>query len=60
LTVSLYDQSGKPIQVFFDGKPSFPGKASMSFSTKSLPPGQYVVQVKMDDQLIVTKEIVKM
>ena len=60
LTVSLFDQSGKPIQVLFEGKPNHAGKASMSFSTKALPAGQYVVQVKMENKLVVTKEIVKL
>jgi len=60
LTVSLFDQSGKPIQVLFDGKPNYPGKASMSFSTRSLPPGQYIVQVKMENQVMITKEVIKM
>jgi len=60
MTISLFDINGKPVQVFFDGKPNHVGKASISFSTMSLPAGQYIVQVKMDDQVVVTKSIVKM
>jgi len=60
LTVTLFNLNGQPIQVFFNGKPSYSGKASMSFSTMALPAGQYVVQVMMENQVMVSREVVKM
>jgi hypothetical protein len=58
-TVTVFDINGRPVQVLFDGKPNYTGEASLSFSTKALPVGQYVVQVKMEGEVLVSREIVK-
>jgi hypothetical protein len=58
-TVTVFDINGQPLQVLFDGKPNYNGKASLSFSTKALPAGQYVVQVKMEGEVVVSRKIVK-
>ena len=60
LTVTLFDISGKPIRILFDGKPNYAGPITMSFSTKTLPAGQYVVRVEIGDKVVVTKTMVKM
>ena len=58
-TVTVFDINGQPVQVLFDGKPYYNGEASLSFSTKALPVGQYVVQVKMEGEVIASRKVLK-
>lgn len=58
-TVTLFDMNGQPVQVLFNGKPYHNGEASLSFSTRTLPAGQYVVQVKMEGEVVASKKVVK-
>ena len=60
ITVYLFDASGKPIKTLFDGPANYPGKASLSFALHTLPAGQYLVQVMLDRQEVVTRSVVKM
>lgn len=59
LNINLYDASGKPVRTLFNGPPNYPGKASLNFSTSSLPSGQYVVQVMINGKEVATKFIVR-
>lgn len=57
--VVLYDMTGKPVTTLYDGLANFPGKASINFSTHALPAGQYVVKVRIDDQQVTSRKILK-
>ncbi len=59
LQVALYDASGKPVQVFFDGSPQYAGKATMTFSMHSLPPGTYIIKVEFDGSEVVSRKVVR-
>ena len=60
ILVKLFDAAGAPIQTLYDGPSNYPGKASLNFSIHTLPAGQYMVQVLLDHQQVVTRSIVKM
>ncbi len=57
--INLIDISGKPIKTLYDGPSNYPGKASINFSTRNLPAGQYVVQVSIDGKLVATRSVVR-
>jgi hypothetical protein len=57
--VILYDLSGHLIKTLYDGPANHPGKANISFSLHSLPAGQYLVKVIVDDKITATKSIVR-
>ena len=57
---TLFDASGKPVKTLFDGPANYPGKASLSFALHTLPAGQYLVQVMLDRQEVVTRSVVKL
>ena len=59
ITVQLFDASGHPVETLYDGAPNYSGKAKLSFAMHSLPAGQYLVQVMLDGQLVVTKSVIK-
>ena len=60
ITVYLFDATGKPVKTLFDGPAKYSGKASLSFALHTLPAGQYLVQVMLDRQEVVTRNIVKL
>ncbi len=57
--VVLLDLNGNVIKTLFHGPANYPGKASMNFSTHSLPAGQYIVNVQVDGKNAVSRQIVK-
>ncbi len=59
-TVTLLDHSGKIVKTLYEGPANYPGKASLNFSTHTLPQGQYVVRVLVDGKSMVSKQIVKL
>ena len=59
ITVQLFDASGHPVETLYDGAANYSGKAKLSFAMHTLPAGQYVVQVMLDGQLVVTKSVIK-
>ena len=60
ITVQLYDASGRPVQTLYDGPANYAGKTKLSFAIHTLPAGQYLVQVSLDHEEVVTRSIVKM
>lgn len=59
ITVQLFDASGHPVETLYDGAANYSGKAKLSFAMHTLPAGQYLVQVMLDGQLVVTKSVIK-
>jgi len=59
ITVQLFDASGRPVETLYDGAANYTGKAKLSFAMHTLPSGQYMVQVMLDGQLVVTRTVVK-
>ncbi len=57
--VIVYDMTGRPLKTLYDGPAIFPGKATLSFSTHSLPSGQYIIHVKVGEQLAASRKIIK-
>ena len=60
INVVLFDPAGNHIETLYDGPANYPGKASLSFSTHRLTAGQYTLQVKLGENLVSRKSIVKM
>jgi hypothetical protein len=59
INITLYSMTGQPVKTLFEGPSNYPGKANISFSTHSLPAGEYVVHVTIDGKMAATKQIVK-
>lgn len=60
ISAALFDATGKPVDILFDGPANYPGKASLTFAMHTLPPGQYVVKVLLGQQEAVSRSIVKL
>ena len=58
--VALFDQSGKLVQTLYDGPANYPGKAHINFSTHQLTAGQYIVHVKLGDEVVVSRAVIKL
>jgi len=59
LKILLSDISGNLLRILYNGPSNYPGKASLNFSTHTLPSGQYIVQVNIDDKLVATRSVVR-
>lgn len=60
ISVFLYTADGVPVKTLFDGPSTYAGKTSLSFAIHTLPVGQYMVQVFLGKEKVVTRSIVKM
>jgi hypothetical protein len=60
IAVQLFNASGQPVETLYDGPASYSGKAKLSFALHTLPAGQYIVQVMLDGQEVVSRSVVKM
>lgn len=59
LQAVLYDMSGNVVKTFYDGMPTYQGKANLNFSVHTLPAGIYTVKVIIDKREIVARQIVR-
>jgi hypothetical protein len=59
ITVRLFDASGRPVETLYDGPANYSGKTQLSFAVHTLPAGQYMVQVMLGEQVVVTRTISK-